>query len=408
MATINGDDLFVIARGGRFKCRADQLVNRCQSGDRLVCERNGQRFRVDWSRVLNDDRMDNNDLFPVERGGRRYKLRYSDFRQILTYTVHISSTVERPNVAALFGSVWGSSRPKILVIDPGVVVGSFDPSQVGLTLPGGFGGTFKLVNYGSVQGGGGGPNGGYGGWGLFIDGGAYVSIDNQGNFAGGGGGGALGGYGGRGGNGGTGGPGVFSTCYVPDSSCGSYCASCFSGDSASCNFFQAICNQGCPSGQVCQTKGGPINFGAPLNVQNYGGAGGAGGAGGRGGDGGYGAGFARAQQGGQPGQGGGGGQPGAGPSGPGAGNGGYGGTGGRGADGGAGGNFGDGGAGAGYGATGDPGNQGDGGNQAPGDGGGPGSGGEGPGSPGPSGYSVVGTSRINWINQGALIGPTSG
>lgn len=396
MATINGDDLFAIERSGRYKCRADQLISRCQSADNFCCERGSQRYKVPWSRIATGDRMNDNDFFAVERSSVRYKVRYSDMLQILAYSVHITTTQERPDVASLFGSEWGSSRPKILVIDPGVVVGSYEPSLVGMTIPNGQGGSLSLVNYGEIQGGGGRPNGGNGGWGLFIDGGAFVSIDNQGVIAGGGGAGARGGDGGQGGQGGQGGNGVYQECYVP-SDCPSICNACNTGNIASCNVYNTQC-AACGASS-CPRVG---NMGQWRNQTSYGGGGGAGGAGGAGGNGGYGVGWGVAQSQGESGQGGQPGSGGGGPSGPGAGWGGAGGSGGQGAYGGAGGGFGEKGDDAGYGNPGADGYQGE-----NGYGGSPGGGGSGPSGAGAGGYSVVGTSRINWINQGTLQGLTA-
>jgi len=70
------------------------------------------------------------------------------------------------------------------------------PGNYALNIPSGFGGTFRLDNYGSIQGAGGAANSGTGGNAIFA--GAAISINNQGTIYSGGGGGGQGGTGGAG------------------------------------------------------------------------------------------------------------------------------------------------------------------------------------------------------------------
>jgi len=341
--------------------------------------------------------MNDNDLFPVERGGRRYKVRYADMRQLLAVTVEINSPTQSPDVASLFGSFWSSNRPKILINNSSI--GNIRSDIIGLTIPAGFGGTFKLVNKGQIQGGGGShsmgiPNGGNA---LFIDGGITITLDNQGIIASGGGAGGLPGKGGDGGRGGDGNGGSITTCVVPGD-CPSLCNACNAGQVVSCNLFNANCT-GC-SAAACPGIGA---MGRQSSQPTGGGTGGAGGAGGSAPSPGEGAGYSRDRT---DGGGANGGNPGAGGSGGGGGGAGDGGNGGAGGDSGAGGN---GGAAGEYGTNGGSGRPGqDGSPSNNGSAGGAGQLGSGGTGGGNTGYAIIGTTRIQYINQGTIIGPTAG
>ena len=126
---------------------------------------------------------------------------YGAINEIIKY---ITTTSTNVNASSYFtAGEWASSAPKRLIINSGVTVGATNTSNYALNIPSGFGGTFRLVNNGSVLGAGGAANSGTGGNAIFA--GAAISIDNQGTIYSGGGGG------GRGGNGGTGGQGSFTT-----------------------------------------------------------------------------------------------------------------------------------------------------------------------------------------------------
>lgn len=118
--------------------------------------------------------------------------------------VYITSNSENVNVQSLFGDNWTQNVPKILIINPGVVVGSLDPGAYALTIPGGVVSTLRIDNNGSIQG------AGNGGPAILAN--TAVTIDNIGSIYGGGG------YGGYGGNGGDGIYGYGDETTVPDGS----------------------------------------------------------------------------------------------------------------------------------------------------------------------------------------------
>ncbi len=398
MSVINGSDLFVIDDGGgrRYKCRADEFIQKA-SNYKTCCMRGGRQYQVACSRVISDQGMDDEDRFAIERDGTRYSVSYADMRQILAVTVEINSPTESPDVASLFGSFWSSNRPKILINNSSI--GNIRSDIIGLTIPAGFGGTFKLVNKGQIQGGGGShsmgiPNGGNA---LFIDGGITITLDNQGIIASGGGAGGLPGKGGDGGRGGDGNGGSIAVCNF-DSNCQLACNQCFAGNITACNNFNANCRT-CDS-YACNGIG---VWGVRSVVGTAGGVGGAGGAGGSAPSPGEGAGYSRNRTDGGEANGG---NPGAGGSGGGGGGAGDGGNGGAGGNSGAGGN---GGAAGEYGTSGGSGSPGqDGSPSNNGSGGGAGQLGSGGIGGGDAGYAIIGTTRIQYINQGTIIGPTAG
>lgn len=397
MSVINGSDLFVIDDGGgrRYKCRADEFIQKA-SNYKTCCMRGGLQYQVPCSRVISDQGMDDDDRFAIERDGTRYSVSYGDMRQILAVTVEINSPTESPNVAALFGSDWSSDKPKILINNSSV--GNYRSDIIGLTIPAGFGGSFKLVNKGQIQGGGGSqasgtPNGGNA---LFIEGGINIILDNQGYIASGGGAGGLPGKGGDGGRGGDGYGGSVNTCGI-NAECQQACILCGQGKVAACNNFNVACRT-CTE-FACNLVGA---WGVLRTDPTGGGTGGAGGAGGAAPSPGEGAGFARNRT---DGGGANGGNPGAGGSGGGGGGAGNGGNGGAGGNSGAGGN---GGAAGEYGTSGGSGAPGqDGGPGNPGAAGGAGQLGSGGTGGGNAGYAIIGTSRITFMSTGTIVGPTA-
>lgn len=116
---------------------------------------------------------------------------------------YITSTSTNVNASNYFTSgEWSSPTPKTLIINPGVIVGATSSATAALTIPG-FGGTFKLINNGSIRGGSG--DGGISGSPDGKDGGTAINaqwpstiIDNLGTIYAGGGGAGRGGFGGQG------------------------------------------------------------------------------------------------------------------------------------------------------------------------------------------------------------------
>lgn len=350
-------------------------------------------------------------------------IRLSDFYGAVNeIIVNISASATDVNANTLFGTNWGSSVPKRLIINSGVTVGGV--SAAALTLNGSMGGTLVVENNGSIQGFGGTSNGGNGGNAIQADQTASVTITNNSGgqiYAGGGGGGqgGSGGSGGTGGQGGTGGGGQTSSepggtgTLAFASSCNGRCEAVYGSG--------AICVGQCQF-QNLSMFGLPNKF-ACSNCRTFsntsGGAGGAGGAGstsgGTGGTGGRGRGYNQTQQNGSSGS--------AGPSGSagssgssggsGAGTGGTGGTGGSGGTGGTGGNGGDwgtngtGGSTGSTGATGNTGATGANGNRtngsagSSGSSGSSGSGGSGAGS---AGIYITNRSSLTFTNNGAVAG----
>ena len=111
--------------------------------------------------------------------------------------VYITSNSVNVNVQSLFGVYWTQNVPKRLVINPGVVVGSLDPSAYALIIPGGVVSTLRIDNNGSIQGAGGVGSGVQGGNAIFA-GSAGITINNLGTIYAGGGSGGTGGTGGAG------------------------------------------------------------------------------------------------------------------------------------------------------------------------------------------------------------------
>jgi hypothetical protein len=110
---------------------------------------------------------------------------------------YITATSTNVNASSYFtAGEWSSSAPKRLVINSGVTVGATSTLNYALTIPSGFGGSFRLDNNGSILGAGGAANSGTGGNAIFA--GAPVSINNSGIIYSGGGGGGQGGTGGGG------------------------------------------------------------------------------------------------------------------------------------------------------------------------------------------------------------------
>jgi len=119
---------------------------------------------------------------------------YGAVNEIIKY---ITATSTNVNASSYFTSdEWTSSAPKRLIVNSGVIIGATNTSNYALNIPSGFGGSFILDNYGSIQGAGGAANSGTGGNAIFA--GAAISINNQGTIYSGGGGGGQGGTGGSG------------------------------------------------------------------------------------------------------------------------------------------------------------------------------------------------------------------
>ncbi|TKW60849.1 MAG: hypothetical protein DI628_08145 [Blastochloris viridis] len=115
---------------------------------------------------------------------------------------YIASNANNVNIQSLFsGADWANStRPKRVVINSGVTVGSTNPATAALLTGTGRGSNLIIQNSGTIAGAGGAANGGAGGPAINSQQ-TGVTITNAGNIYGGGGGG------GRGGNGGSGGAG---------------------------------------------------------------------------------------------------------------------------------------------------------------------------------------------------------
>ena len=178
----------------------------------------------------------------------------------LTYV--ISSTTTNLNLQTLIGTTnYTSKVNKKIYINSGVIVGSTSTSNSAITIPSGFGGNIRLINYGSIQGAGGASNGGTGGNAIFA-GSSGVIIDNRGTIYAGGGGG---------GQGGTGGGGYYGTYYL------SVCGPC----SEVCCGYECSddppCSGGYQPGNGCAEGG--LRWFCPYNVYTSGGAGGSGGIG---------------------------------------------------------------------------------------------------------------------------------
>ena len=354
-----------------------------------------------------------------------------DFYGAVNEIVHTqSSSTTNMQLSSTFGSNWGSSVPKRLIINSGVTVGA--TGSYALRINGSMGGSLVIQNYGSIQGQGGSANGGDGGNAIQADQTSNVTIINESGgqiYAGGGGGGkgGSGGTGGRGGNGGQGGGGQYTTTqhlgtgWDGGVNCNDSCVSNAFGGGAYCQGHQNSCNQ-CTSGN-CNYDGSSDSWECTNCKRNNtyhtnggsGGAGGNGGGGGAGGNGGRGRGYNQSVHNGGGGSGGSAGAYGSGGSGGGtnAGSGGSGGQGGNGGTGGTGGNGGDwgqnggNGASGNTGATGATGNAGANGNRTGGSGGASGQSGSG-GSSGSGGGSrgtyITNRGSLSFTNNGSVAG----
>ena len=195
-----------------------------------------------------------------------------------TISLAISTNQTNVNVAALFGSYWKDNIAKTLTINSGVVIGSPLTSNYALYINPNLGGSFTLINYGSIQGAGGAANSGTGGPAIYA--GSAVTINNQGSIYGGGGGGGLGG---------TGGGGVYS--YYYECNC-HQCVECFNEgtDAYYCNYFECCdtCTGTTPTTGGAGGAGGRGQGYAQNNTSGVGGAGGSGPGAGTGGTGGTG------------------------------------------------------------------------------------------------------------------------
>ena len=119
-----------------------------------------------------------------------------------------SSTNTNLNLATVFGSNWGTTVPKRVIINSSAVIGATS-GNAAILIPSGMGGTLVIDNSGSIQGHGGSSNGGTGGNAIHCSSTSGVTINNSSGatIKAGGGGGGQGGAGGVGGNGGAGGQG---------------------------------------------------------------------------------------------------------------------------------------------------------------------------------------------------------
>jgi len=202
---------------------------------------------------------------------------------------HITSNTTNVNASSYFGGDWGRNVRKKLYIDPGVVVGSTDPTTAALIISSGVVGAFTLINNGSIQGAPGtagaanGGNGGKGGNAIRADGpgsGGSIAIENNGSVVAGGGGGGGGTKGGRGGDGGSGSYVVATynpqTCYREAEVCAALQVACAYGDNSACLTYVA---------KGCTGSGVPYDCSYPTYETFYtnGGTGGDGGNGGAGG-----------------------------------------------------------------------------------------------------------------------------
>jgi hypothetical protein len=211
---------------------------------------------------------------------------------------HITSNTTNVNTSSYFGGDWGRNVRKKLYIDPGVVVGSTDPTTAALIISSGVVGAFTLINNGSIQGASGtagaanGGNGGKGGNAIRADGpgsGGSITIENNGSVVAGGGAGGGGTKGGRGGDGGSG--SYTTTTYNPQTcydksqlyQCDLWYIQCFSGlyggetKINACTFYNAwSCGNGAGKAYDC-------SYYTYDTIYTTGGTGGDGGNGGAGG-----------------------------------------------------------------------------------------------------------------------------
>lgn len=336
-----------------------------------------------------------------------------------------SSSTTNMQLSSIFGSNWGSSVPKRLIVNSGIIIGG--TGSYALRINGSMGGTLIIENSGSIQGKGGAANGGNGSNAIQADHTSGVTIINNSGgqiYAGGGGGGrgGNGGSGGSGGSGGTGGGGTYQayTSYGMGtwaSSCGGSCGARHGWPASqyTCVGYCESWEDPCVSGIDYYCHGDCRKYYAQNTNGGGGGSGGGGGGGGNGGNGGRGRGYNQSRHNGSGGSGGSSGNNGSGGSGGGtnAGSGGTGGQGGTGGTGGTGGNGGDWGANGGGGstgnggATGNTGSSGANGNRtngsggSGGSGGGSGSGGSGAGS---RGTYITNRGSLTFTNNGSVAG----
>jgi hypothetical protein len=202
---------------------------------------------------------------------------------------HITSNTTNVNTSSYFGGDWGRNVRKKLYIDPGVVVGSTDPTTAALIISSGVVGAFTLINNGSIQGAPGtagaanGGNGGKGGNAIRAD--ASATIENNGSVVAGGGGGGGGTQGGSGGNGGSGSYVVPTyhgqTCYTEADVCAALQVACAYGNNSACLTYVA---------KGCTGSGVPYDC-SYYTYETFYTNGGTGGSGGNGGAGGIGQGY---------------------------------------------------------------------------------------------------------------------
>ena len=116
-----------------------------------------------------------------------------------------SSTTTNLNLSSVFGSNWGSTVPKRVIINSGVIIGGTSGNYA-INIPSGMAGTLVIDNNGSIQGYGRAANGGNGGSAIHCGSTSGVTINNNSgaSIKAGGGGGGQGGTGGTGGTGGGG------------------------------------------------------------------------------------------------------------------------------------------------------------------------------------------------------------
>lgn len=114
---------------------------------------------------------------------------------------YVTTTQVNLNVDTYFGSAYNADIPKILIINPGVYVGSNTRTYAALSVSSTPGGSLTIDNYGFIHGAGGVATNEAGGDAIQTN--AYISVINRSGaqIYGGGGAGGVGGQGGQGGDG---------------------------------------------------------------------------------------------------------------------------------------------------------------------------------------------------------------
>jgi hypothetical protein len=313
-------------------------------------------------------------------------INFTNFRsQARGFRFTFTTNATNQDASTLFGTDWGVSYPKDIVINSGVTVGATSTSNEALEISTGGLGTITITNNGTIIGAGG-AAGGAGGDAFE----AFVACTfvNNGNVYGGGGGG------GTGGNGGTGGAGSYTTTTTqyhgpvnawPNSRY--YNQTCNANNAAefwyySLNYGASYCGNNCSwnVGGWTYSSGGSNGCGIKtLKRSQSSTSSSSGGAGGAGGAGGVGAGYNQSAA---------------------AGSSGAGGAAG-GTNAGAGGSGGSGGTGGGYGASGSSGSNG---NAGANGNAGSGAAGASGGSGGAGGASIRGSSYVTLTNNGTITG----